>query len=126
MWRGSGQTTQPKLTVAIRAMEIQELTYFQFRSLLGDEIIDSKNPGCAWYASADRRVAARIFLDSQTERWRHSTYHYCHGAWAQHDSRGEEFLSEAELMLFKTLKKTIPNITIAPNMTLLAVRINSQ
>ena len=107
-------------------MEIQELPFLQFRTLLGDSVIDSKNPGCAWYASADRRVAARLWLDPHTERFRYSTYHFCRGAWVQRDSRGDEYLAEAELALFKALQRIVPEVKIVSDASLSNARPRSR
>jgi hypothetical protein len=93
-------------------MEMQELSFFQFRTLLGDSIVDWSNPGCAWYVSTDRRLAARLFLDSSSERFRFSTYHFFDGTWVQRTSRGCEYLAEAELALYKALQKYAPSVKI--------------
>ena len=103
-------------------MEIQSLSFLQFRTLLGDSIVDQSHPGCAWYASTDRRVAARLFLDIHSERFRFSTYRFVHGIWVQHNSRGDEYLAEAELGLFKALKAIVPDIKVAADSSLVNVR----
>jgi hypothetical protein len=103
-------------------MDIQELPFIQFCNILGDSVVDRLNPGCAWYASADRRVAARLFLDPRTERFRYSTYRFCHGGWVQRDSRGDEFLAEAELALFKALQKIVPSLKVVSDSSLANAR----
>ena len=106
-WRPLSKFSVPAFT---GDMEIQSLSFLQFCILLGDSVVDRSNPGCAWYASTDRRVAARLFLDPHSERFRFSTYRFFHGTWVQRDSRGDEFLAEAELALFEGLKIIAPNV----------------
>jgi hypothetical protein len=103
-------------------MEIQPLSFLQFCTILGDSIVDRSNPGCAWYASADRHLVARLFLDPRSERFCFSTYRFCHDAWVQRNSRGDEFLAEAELALFKALKAISPDVKIVSDASLTNAR----
>jgi hypothetical protein len=89
-------------------MEIREVSFSDFRALLGDSVADIDHPGCAWYASADRRVAAKLFIDPDSEQWRHSTYHLFRCEWIRRDSRGFEHFDDA----VGSLNRTLRNLTL--------------
>jgi hypothetical protein len=89
-------------------MKIDVLSFSNFRCLLGDAVVDMNNPGCAWYASEDRRVAAKLFIDPGTERWKHSTYHLFRCEWVCHDSAGFEHFDAA----VKSLNAALSELTL--------------
>lgn len=64
-------------------MVIEPVPHSAFVSLTscGHALKDAENPGCGWYATTDRRVAGRIFLDHREEKFRISVLHFVKAGW---------------------------------------------
>ena len=64
-------------------MEIETVPYSAFQSLTSctHALSDPDNHGCAWFATTDRRVAGRIYLDPQNDAFRFSVLHFVRSGW---------------------------------------------
>jgi hypothetical protein len=64
-------------------MEIESIPFHPFQSLTSctHALSDPDNNGCAWFATTDRRVAGRIFLDPKHDAFRFSVLHFVRAEW---------------------------------------------
>jgi len=64
-------------------MEIESIPYSAFQTLTSctHALKDPDNHGCAWFATTDRRVAGRIYLDPDNDAFRFSLLHFVRAGW---------------------------------------------
>src|SRR5262245_44223335 len=65
------------------AMEIESIPFDTFASLTNcpHALGDRDNHGCQWYATRDRSIAGRIYLDPAAEGFRYSVLRLIENRW---------------------------------------------
>lgn len=87
---------------------IEGVGYQQFSSLIGESVLqDDDNAGCSWYLSSDRRVAARLVLNSKSEKWNFDIYHWAGGEWGYSGSPAFEKLEQAEQAMLAAIREQL-------------------
>lgn len=69
-------------------MEIEPISYNTFQSLTSctHALGEPDNPGFQWFATTDRRVAGRIFLEAKSEAFRITVLHHVRAGWEVRES----------------------------------------
>ncbi len=89
-------------------MEIEPIPYSAFQTLTSctHALNDPDNHGCQWYATTDRRVAGRIYLDLVGEAFRYSLLHFVRTGWEIKEARERfENFSDVETALLEAMKR---------------------
>ncbi len=89
-------------------MEIEAIPYSAFQTLTSctHALNDPDNHGCQWYATTDRRVAGRIYLDPDDEAFRFSLLHFVRAGWEIDEPRQTfERFSDAETALLAAMRR---------------------
>jgi hypothetical protein len=74
---------KPEPDFIFTAMKIESIPFNAFQSLTSctHALSDPENNGCAWFATIDRRVAGRIYLDPKHDAFRISVLHFARAGW---------------------------------------------
>lgn len=89
-------------------MEIEAVPYSAFQTLISctHALRESENDGCAWYATTDRRVAGRIYINAKTEQFCSTVLHFVRAGWDVKELRqGCDSLDDAEATLFQSMRE---------------------
>ena len=89
-------------------MEIESIPYSEFKTLTScnHALEDPDNHGCQWYASTDRRVAGRIYLDPESDAFRFSVLRLLPTGWkAREPSYLFADFEEAESTLLTSMRQ---------------------
>ena len=89
-------------------MEIEAIPYSAFHNLTSctHALKNPSNVGCQWYATTDRRVAGRIYLDPDIEAFRYSLLHFARSEWTIEESRETlESFDDAEAALIEAMRR---------------------
>jgi hypothetical protein len=88
-------------------MEIEPIPFHAFQSLSSctHALNDPDNNGCAWFATTDRRVAGRIYLDGENDAFRFSLLHFARAGWdVREPSNLYGRYEDAEVALFEAMR----------------------
>ena len=64
-------------------MNIEPIPFSAFQSLIScaSALREPDNGGCTWYATTDRRVAGRLYINAQTEQFCPTVLHFVRTGW---------------------------------------------
>jgi hypothetical protein len=87
-------------------MNIEPIPFSAFQSLIScaHALREPDNGGCAWYATTDRRVAGRLYINAQTEQFCPTVLHFVRAGWEVKELRhGYDAFEDAEAALFQAM-----------------------
>jgi hypothetical protein len=89
-------------------MEIEAIPFSAFQALISctHALREPGNDGCGWYATTNRRVAGRIYIDAKTEQFHATVLHFVKAGWDVTELRcGCNAFDEAERALLQAMRE---------------------